>query len=408
VGDSGLTSGRSRGSHLLHPVLARALNLEAGMPVSDWPEIPQDAQADFIAAVVRHRVSSTVAPIAQFIGLNPEHCEKLESVLSGDILGSMRLQSAAAAITDALTQAGIRSVVYKGVALAAQTTGNPASRGYGDVDILVPPADLVRAHDALIGAGARLMPGFVPDPHSHLWPTAQRIGCEAPYRWHGVDLDIHWRFDRLPQIARIDFDQLWQRRDHVTLAGQPVATLGTIDALMVTCVHGTKEQWRQWRWVLDVVRQMRAVPEGEWEKIRDESQETGCEEGLAVGVALANMMVPGTSPLNAGARALHLAQQAWDQAIDDSAPFGEISRAKQIERLQWMLRTLPSLSSAGSVAYRVGWANLDLAEVELPRPFIWAYPLLRPYLWNRRLRSGSYGGHSTTQKQGVAPSLHRR
>jgi len=387
----------TRGSHLLHPVLAGALALEAGRAVTDWPQIPLAVQSDFVSAVVRHRVSSTVAPVGHFIGLTPESQDQLDFILSQDILGSMRLQSAAASITDELTQAGVRSFVYKGVALAAQTTGNPASRGYGDVDILVPPADMVRAHDTLISAGARLMPGFVPDPHSHLWPTAQRIGCEAPYRWRGVDLDIHWRFDRLPQIARIDFDELWVGRDHVTLAGQPVATLGAVDALMVTCVHGTKEQWRQWRWVLDVVRQMRSVPESEWDGIRDYARATGCEEGLAVGVALANMMVAGTSPLNAGPRAQSLALQAWEQAIDDSAPFGDISRAKQIERLQWMLRTLPSVSSVGSVAYRVGWANLDLAEVQLPRPLVWAYPLLRPYLWNRRLRSGTYGRHATSR-----------
>ena len=376
-------------------VLSRALIAESGGVVADWPQIPDAAQADFIAAVTRHRVSSAVAPVGQFIGLTPESQNQLDFILSQDILGSMRLQSAAAAITDALTRAGVRSIVYKGVALASQTTGDPASRGFGDVDILVSPTDFIAAHDALIGAGAHLVPGFVPDPHSHLWPTAQRIGCEAPYRWRGVDLDVHWRFDRLPQIANIKFDDLWARRDHVTLAGQAVATLGAVDALMVTCVHGTKEQWRQWRWVLDVVRQMRSVPAGDWDGIREYAQATGCEEGLAVGVALANMMVSGASPLNAGPRALQLAQQAWNQAIDDSAPFGEISRAKQIERLQWMLRTLPSVSSVGSVAYRVGWATLDLAEVQLPRPLIWAYPLLRPYLWNRRLRSGSYGGHST-------------
>ena len=385
----------AQGSNALSEVLSRALIAESGGVVTDWPQIPVTAQPEFIGAVNRHRVSSTIAPVGQFIGLTPDSQKQLEVILSRDILGSMRLQSAAAAITDALTQAGVRSIVYKGVALAAQTTGDPASRGFGDVDILVSPSDFIAAHDSLLGAGARLMPGFVPDPHSHLWPTAQRIGCEAPYRWRGVDLDIHWRFDRLPQIANIEFDALWERRSYVTLAGQSVATLGALDALMVTCVHGTKEQWRQWRWVVDAVRQMRAVPQGDWNTVREYARATGCEEGLAVAVALANKMVPGSSPFAAGTRATQLADQAWNQAANNDSPFGDISRKKQIERLQWMLRTLPSARSAGSVAYRVGWANLDLAEVQLPRELIWAYPLLRPYLWNRRLRSGSYGGHRT-------------
>ena len=385
----------AQGSNALSEVLSHALIAESGVRVTNWPQIPGTAQGDFITAVTRHRVSSTIAPIGQCIGLTRENQAKLDRNLSQDILGSMPLQSAAAAITDVLTQAGVRSIVYKGVALAAQSTGDPASRGFGDVDILVSPSDFIAAHDAMTAAGVHLMPGFIPDPHSHLWPTAQRIGCEAPYRWRDVDLDIHWRFDRLPQIANIEFDALWERRAYVTLAGQQVATLGALDALMVTCVHGTKEQWRQWRWVVDAVRQMRVVPKEDWNVVREYARATGCEEGLAVAVALANKMVPGSSPFVAGTRASRLADQAWNQAVNDNSPFGDISREKQMERLRWMLQTLPSVSSAGSVAVRLGWANLDLAEVALPRYFVWAYPLLRPYLWNRRLRSGSYGGHGT-------------
>ncbi|MFZ4510394.1 MAG: nucleotidyltransferase family protein [Candidatus Nanopelagicales bacterium] len=392
-----MSSTTANGSNSLSVVLSRALMHESGLTITDWPHVPIDAQTDFITAVTRHRVSSTIAPVGKLIGLTPGSQDQLDSMLSHDILGSMRLQSVAAAITDVLTRAGVRSLAYKGVALAAQTTGDPASRGFGDVDILVSPSDFIAAHNALIGAGARLMPGYVPDPHSHLWPTAQRIGNEAPYRWRGVDLDMHWRFDRLPQIANIEFDALWGRRAYVTLAGQQVATLGELDALMVTCVHGTKEQWRQWRWVVDAVRQMRVVPEEDWNAVREYSRATGCEEGLAVAVALANKMVPGSSPFAAGTRANRLADHAWNQAVNDNSPFGDISREKQTERLQWMLQTLPSVSSAGSVAVRLGWANLDLAEVPLPRYLMWAYPLMRPYLWNRRLRSGSYGGHATTK-----------
>jgi len=372
-------------------VLARALNVEAGKTVTDWPLIPQDAQADFIAAVVRHRVSSTVAPLAGFIGLTAEHCATLESVLSGDILGSMRLQSAAAAITDALTQAGIRSMVYKGVALAAQTTGNPASRGYGDVDILVHPATMDLVHEVLLDLGAEFVRGFIPVPGSDLWPTAQRLGCEAPYRWHGVDLDVHWRFDRLPQVGRIPFDQLWDHRELVSLAGDSVATLGAIDALLVTCVHGTKEHWRQWRWIVDAVRQMRTVPANEWLNVRARARATGCEEGLAVAVALANMLVPGSSPLVAGPLAIRLAEQAWGRGASHEAPFDSVTIAKQIARLRWTMDTTPSGTALGSTAVRLLWANLDLAELPLPTSLIWAYPLVRPYLWSRRLRTGLYG-----------------
>jgi hypothetical protein len=389
----------AQGSNALSSVLSRALIYESGLTVTDWPHIPVDKQPDFITAVARHRVSSTIAPVGQFIGLTPESQNKLDYVLSQDILGSMRLQSAAAAITDVLTQAGVRSIVYKGVALAAQTTGDPATRGFGDVDILVSPSDFIAAHDALIDAGARSALKTLPDPHSHLWPTAQRIGCEVPYRWRDVDLDMHWRFDRLPQIANISFDRLWDQRTYVTLAGQQVATLGELDALMVTSVHGTKEHWRQWRWVVDAVRQMRVVPEEDWKGIRRYARETGCEVGLAVAVAVANRLVPGSSPFNAGTRATRLADLAWIQAANDNAPFGDYSLKRTKQQLSWMFQTLPSASSAASVVVRMGWAHDDLAEVPLPRYLLWAYPLLRPFLWFRRHRSESDDGRSKTKSK---------
>ena len=49
--------------------------------------------------------------------------------------------------------AGVRALVYKGPALAVQTTSTWRGRGSADVDILIDPHTTTTAHDALLRAG---------------------------------------------------------------------------------------------------------------------------------------------------------------------------------------------------------------------------------------------------------------
>jgi len=381
---------RPTGAEILQQVLRSALALEADSPVTVWPTIPEDRQEKFVAEVLRHRVVGVIAPVLESLDLSDPWRDRLIAERSQDVLESMRLQSVAVTVVDALTSAGVRVLVYKGVALAAQTTADPSSRGSGDLDLLIAPQDVPKAHAALRRLGASLVDGYIPIPGSPLWPTARRIGCEAPYRFRSVNLDLHWRIDPTPQIASMPYEELWERRSEVKLGGVSIPTLGVLDSLLITCVHGTKEQWHQWRWVVDAVRQLRSVPTESWVDVKRLSHRTGCHVGLSVGTAIAARLATVPAPCLGGPKAERLAEQAWTQAEKGTAPFGRITRAKQLERLAWRFRTLPSPTSAGSVLARAAWSNLDMAEQPLHPCLVWTYPLMRPYLWARRFKSGRY------------------
>jgi hypothetical protein len=301
----------------------------------------------------------------------------------------MRVQTAAAILVGGLNDHGIRCLTYKGAALAVATTGDPAARGPGDVDIIVAPHDVPAAHAYLLEQGASFAPGYCPSPDSPLWPTARRVGCEMPYRWKGVDIDVHWRFDRLPQIADVAFDDLWSARALVVLGGREVPTLGAQDALLVTVAHGTKEHWRTWRWIVDLVRQARQVTD--WAALIERGRVTGCEDALAVGLAMHDYLAPHAAPLVPGPRARRLAAWSWENACRGSAPFDGPVLASQVARMRWTWQTLPSRRAAGSLVMRQGITTLDMAELPLPRALAWGYPVVRPYLWARRLITGRYG-----------------
>lgn len=357
-----------------------------------WPQIPDGLQPAVVDAITEQRVTWLVLAHAEQLGISGHALEDLRDVASADIRAAMRVQSAAAALVGGLNDAGIRCLTYKGVALALQTTGDPAARGACDLDLLFSPEDMPRAHAFLIEQGAEVVEGYSPSPADDLWPLAQRIGCEVPYRWRGVDLDVHWRFDRLPQIAAIPFDDLWAQRDEVVVGGRSLPTLGSVDALLLTCAHGTKEHWRHLRWVVDVVRQCR--DEFDWDVVRQRARETGCETSLAVGLAIADrLMGEAAAPSGPvpGPRARALADQAWSNLCSGAAPFGRVAFSAQVERLGWTWQTLPTPGAVGSFLLRQGYTTLDMAERPLPMSLAWAYPVVRVGLWSRRLRTGRYG-----------------
>ena len=361
---------------------------EAGAP-AEWPLVPEHLQEAFVEFVVCQRVTWVIARCSGQLGLSAASAELLRDAAAADVQAAMRVQAVAAQVVGGLNGAGIRCLTYKGVALALATTGDPSARGASDVDLIMDPSDVPAAHDFLMDGGAEFVRGYCPSPADELWDLARRVGCEAPYRWRGVDIDLHWRFDRLPQIAAIPFDDLWEARTHASIAGLDLPTMGSVDALLLTCAHGTKEHWRHLRWVVDLVRQARDVHD--WRQVLERSRETGCEESLAVGLAMAAHLAGGVSPLVPGPRPTRLADWAWADLMGDSAPFGRVAIGAQSERLRWSWQTLPSRRAGGSMLARQALTTLDMAELPLPRSMAWAYPLVRPALWARRLATGRYG-----------------
>jgi hypothetical protein len=151
----------------------------------------------------------------------------------------------------ALTRAGVPALAFKGVALAAQAYGDYAARGAGDLDLLVAPTEVARAHEALTAAGWRPAPACpVPGP-SWAWRHLVQSGNELTLIGDRSEIDLHW--DLSPVRGTFpSFETLWERREIVTVAERPVPTLSAYDALAHSAGHAAKDEWRWLRSMLDV------------------------------------------------------------------------------------------------------------------------------------------------------------
>lgn len=189
---------------------------------------------------------------------------------------SVSVAATATLVAQVLADAGVRSLSYKGPALAAQSTGTWLGRGSTDVDVLVDPADCARADDALRAAGARSRAGYAAAPTR--WERYHRQ--ERAYVGLPVTVDLHWRIDSGPGYFTTAFGALWQRREAIDLDGLAVSTLDRVDALLVTAVHGAKERWSRWSWALDAVRQAGGLAPDLWPLAVERARLSGSRAAL--------------------------------------------------------------------------------------------------------------------------------
>lgn len=181
----------------------------------------------------------------------------------GELLGGIQRRSwfenqmvlsASLPAVDALLDAGIDVVVFKGAALSALAYDNMASRPMDDIDILVREHEAERALSVFLDAGWE--PGDVrlPRPTGSLPAEFRRFRHSAPLSTAaGHAIDLHWHATDSWCWPDADAD-LWASAREFDLRDRTVRALAVEDELIVACVHGVR--WNPVppvRWVADAL-----------------------------------------------------------------------------------------------------------------------------------------------------------
>jgi hypothetical protein len=199
-----------------------ACSVSRGLPV-DWEAALELAWGQGLAPLVYSGLSSTDLPVP----------DGVQAVLRAGYQGaSVRtevwVEPTLRRALEALGAAGLEPVVLKGCALAYLAYPEPAHRTLSDVDLLLPPDQLGRASDVLLGLGFWL-DGADPQPTHHLRPH------HAPGGWPSVELHHHVLPE--PNPYAIDAAQLSARSLVERVAGVEARVLAPTDALLLACVH---------------------------------------------------------------------------------------------------------------------------------------------------------------------------
>lgn len=323
-----------------------ALRLEAGL---SWtPETATEPVADLVDAVRRHRVEELV--VAQAAGLAVPaalldqlavHRDATRHSLMVQVLEIARVRAL-------LGDAGIRCLAFKGPALAVQTAGDPAARGVGDIDLLIPPEAVVGAHRVLTSHGWTLRPGSEVEPGTWAWEHVLRSFNAFTYDGPAATIDLHWRLD--PTLDALpDFETAWGRHEVVDVGGVSVPTLGRSDVLAHASLHAAKDSFRWMRNLVDLHRLARDART--WERdLRTEPLRRLEVEALAVTRFVVGL--PPTVPADVLARL-------------DRVPGSTLTRAVRLqERPVYAAVPFPGVESMRLMRYMVNASSTrrDLAH----------------------------------------------
>jgi len=230
----------------------------------------------------------------------------------------------------------IPAIPFKGPALAFCVYRNIALRQFGDLDILVPRQNVLRAKSLLLSQGY--------EPLLHLTPGQERSllrsHCEYELvQMHsGLCAEIHWRFSPRHFLFPLDYEQVRERLEPAPLFGVRTQTLSPEDLLLVLCAHGAKHLWERLMWICDVAELIRTRKGINWGSVIEKARSLGSERMLFLGLLLANSLLEAPLPkevlheINASSSLRSLAWQVQKWLFSETSGIAGI----------WKLRSLIS------------------------------------------------------------------
>ena len=277
-----------------------------------------------------------------------------------------------------LADAGIDSIPFKGPLLALLAYNDLSLRRYVDLDLIIKKDDVFRARDVLKAAGYETSKALSAEHQSILVRTQHSIPLKQV---NGrVVVELHWEVVSDLFAAAVSAKDLWQRRIEVELNGQQLKSLSPDDLLFSLCVHGSKHIWERLAWICDVAELIKRQPV-DWSALRKRAARTDCERMFYLGLLLANRLLDADLPddvksyFGSDRQLQTCADNITARLFSGIEPVPPTSA--QTFRFNFNLRK-SWRSRARYFAFTLQPTDGDFGELKLPRPFYFAYYLLRP------------------------------
>jgi hypothetical protein len=290
-------------------------------------------------------------------------------------------------ILDCLEVNGVAAIPYKGPVLAETVYGDLGLRCFSDLDILVLPADVVRAKAALQTLGYT--------PSSQLSDAEERayIATGYEYTFDGPAgrnlLEIQWGV--LPRFYAVDFDSgaLFARAVTGSLGGRTVRVLSSEDLLLALCVHAAKHAWIRLCWLRDIAGVIESPPL-DWNLINQRARGLGIRRILEISLLLAHRLLGARVP--EWLRENRQDDRELESLCDEIArhiPEGEEYTAESFEYFALIFRLRERMSDRLRFAFRLAFTPSmgEWAVVRLPDPLFPLYRIIRLFRLAARLFS---------------------
>jgi hypothetical protein len=288
--------------------------------------------------------------------------------------------------------AGITAMPYKGPAWGERFYGDLTLRSWVDLDVIVAHSQLAAAREVLLAEG------FVDDSPFSERIMAQKAGGlgEIPFSALAGDihLELHWEATVGVGARAITAEKLMARAGTMPLLGREVRTPSDVDAMLLTCLNGTKDRWARVEALLCAGVQIRDLAPPLWPAVVAEAREAGCLRRVLVAVAHTCRVFGLETPAGIAASAARdpgvgrLLAVLTPESLERGC---SLPTRGDLNMITWRVVSEDSLPAGVAHAlarfFRPGPEDWDW--LTLPRGAGWLYPVLRPARlaakWARRL-----------------------
>lgn len=336
-----------------------------------------------------HCVAPVLAPWRDQLRCRAGDADWLEGAHGRNARRALAAARTLGALSEAMSDAGVRMLALKGLPLAMRSAGDLTGRFCGDLDVLVEPARLNEADAVLASLGITRPSGLRAQPFDGPYAAWVRVlKNEQTYLpASAAKVDLHWGLTKRGLLP-LSFETLWQGRRQVDIAGTPVAALGDIHDALFVSVHLAKHGGGRLQWIVDVARLVQVLDQSTWDGVVDLAATVGLQRSLGVALALASGL--GAEPRRVPAPSRRdavivdgLTARAWSSTLE---PTPERTVRTTVGHLWHWSRLSKRLAYKVRLGVSVAMPVALFDELHLPRPLAPLYLVLRPALRRRRFR----------------------
>lgn len=286
-------------------------------------------------------------------------------------------------ILNLLESHDIRAIPFKGPVLAVSAYSDLTQRQFTDLDIFIHKQDALKVKDLLLSRGYQRVSS---PPLTNVQEIMYlRAACE--YRFISQDgnfaIEPHWDFAQKKYSINIDIESFWHHLDEISLTGSKITTFSPENSLLIACINGAKDRWKNLKTVCDVAELIRSHPRLNWIEFIKQLESSGCKRIVLLGIILAKDLL-GIDPPNllkehidedivVKQLALQVQKQIFSGAAQSPKDFGS-------NFSMWDLQIRERMGDRVLYCLNLvfGPNEGDAKLFPLPDTLVWAYPLLRP------------------------------